>query len=289
MKFIIDFWKLELYNENMESVERYTLKTLYGDNVHFSVIKHNINGIIKKHWHDYFEIEYFLEGEGETEINGEKYKLEKGVAMLLTPTDYHTVSTKGELTLINVSFDHTLLPVDIVKEIMCAEEGRVIRCGNDKIPDLAEIFETLNYEYRSDNGFKSQAINSLLEYVLITFLRNISFEVKIEQPYDEINKALIYMSITFREDPSLQEVADEVHLNKTYFSELFKKRVGITYIRHLNTLKINYAKKLMKTSGMSAEEIGYNSGFNSLSNFMHTFKKITGMSFLEFKNSKENV
>ena len=60
------------------------------------------------HWHDYFEMEFFCEGEGTHILNGETLTVRRGSIHLLTPADFHTLYKKeeyGELKYFNVNFN----------------------------------------------------------------------------------------------------------------------------------------------------------------------------------------
>ena len=48
------------------------------------------------HWHDYFEMEFFCEGEGTHMLNGKPHAINRGSIYLLTPSDFHTLYRKAE-------------------------------------------------------------------------------------------------------------------------------------------------------------------------------------------------
>ncbi|MCD9025861.1 response regulator [Cohnella silvisoli] len=110
---------------------------------------------------------------------------------------------------------------------------------------------------------------------------------KLRPSYSEpIRQAFRYLNSQFAEDISLQQVADYVHLNKTYLSELFKKETGITFNDHLTRIRIDKAKELIiageEKMGALAELVGY----PNASYFTKVFKKTTGMTPLEYKQRK---
>lgn len=74
----------------------------------------------------------------------------------------------------------------------------------------------------------------------------------------------------------LNEIAGEIGMNKTAFCRYFKKTTGITFFTYLNEIRIGYACKLLQKSNDTIAKIGYESGFNNLSNFNQKFKQFTG-------------
>lgn len=79
-----------------------------------------------------------------------------------------------------------------------------------------------------------------------------------------------YRSIT------LTEVAAVANMTVEAFCRYFKMHTRKTYIAFLNEVRINNACKMLMNGELSKSEIAYRSGFNNLSHFNRTFKKITG-------------
>ena len=73
-------------------------------NQHIAV-KRQTYSTYPQHWHNYFEIEIVVAGEGTHNLNGTAYPVGKGDAYLLTPVDFHEIEAYSSIELINVSFD----------------------------------------------------------------------------------------------------------------------------------------------------------------------------------------
>lgn len=88
---------------------------------------------------------------------------------------------------------------------------------------------------------------------------------------------------------TVEEVAQLCNLTKPAFCRYFKKATGNTFISFLNQYRISQAKKLI-LMGKNIGETCYDCGFESLSYFNRTFKKVTGENPSEFKKrlSKKN-
>ena len=80
------------------------------------------------------------------------------------------------------------------------------------------------------------------------------------------------MELHFREDISLASIAAEVGYHPAYFSELFKRTTGETFMESLTKLRIGYARSML-LSGFSVSDACFLSGFGSLSNFLEMFKR----------------
>jgi AraC-like DNA-binding protein len=82
----------------------------------------------------------------------------------------------------------------------------------------------------------------------------------------------------------VEEVAQLVNLRKEAFCRYFKKHSGNTFTAFLNQYRISQAKRLL-LAGKNVSEACYGCGFESLSYFNRTFKKISGENPSAFKNS----
>jgi len=85
----------------------------------------------------------------------------------------------------------------------------------------------------------------------------------------------------------IQEVAELSHLSKPAFCRYFKKMTRLTFTQFVNHYRIDKAKKLL-LSGKNVTETCFSSGFESLSYFNRTFKKITGTNPISFRSRYKN-
>lgn len=86
-----------------------------------------------------------------------------------------------------------------------------------------------------------------------------------------IEKSLNYIHDNFKQKLPLKLVSAHVFLNPQYFSRVFKKVVGVTYIDYVNKLKIEYACKLLETTDYPAYRISGECGFTDPSYFNRVF------------------
>lgn len=88
---------------------------------------------------------------------------------------------------------------------------------------------------------------------------------------DLIEKARNYIHDNFKQKLPLQLVSSYVFLNPQYFSRIFKKEVGVSFIDYVNKLKIDYACKLLETTNYPAYRISSECGFTDPSYFNRVF------------------
>lgn len=82
-----------------------------------------------------------------------------------------------------------------------------------------------------------------------------------------------YINEHFAEPISLEDLAGQASLSPFYFTRIFTKETGMTPHQYIIATRLNSAKFLLKTTGLSIKEIGFSSGFASESSFCTSFKK----------------
>lgn len=102
---------------------------------------------------------------------------------------------------------------------------------------------------------------------------------------DMILKAKKYIDKHYNDqDICLHSVAEEVNVSPNHFSAVFSQECGFSFIEYLTGVRIEVAKKLLKTSDLKALDIAYEVGFNDPHYFSFIFKKITGLTPIEYRN-----
>ncbi|WP_106769207.1 response regulator [Paenibacillus faecalis] len=102
-----------------------------------------------------------------------------------------------------------------------------------------------------------------------------------------VQHAIIYIHENLGQGLSLQQVANHVHMNPNYFSELFKREIGQNYIEFVTEAKIKKAMTLLRETPAKISEIAYEAGYEDMKYFNRLFKKFTGMTPSEYRSSAE--
>lgn len=76
---------------------------------------------------------------------------------------------------------------------------------------------------------------------------------------------------------TMNDAAEHLFLNPSYFSKVFHEETGETYSKYLIRLRMNKAKQLLKTSTLKIYEIAEQVGYSDFRHFSKTFKEIEGM------------
>ena len=98
-----------------------------------------------------------------------------------------------------------------------------------------------------------------------------------------VKSAAEYISRHFSEDISLAVIADELHVNTSYLSTLFRQVTGITFKEYLNRVRVEEAARLLSNTDYSVMEIAVACGYRDQSYFTKVFKKMTGLTPKQYR------
>ena len=99
----------------------------------------------------------------------------------------------------------------------------------------------------------------------------------------EISSVKSFMDEHYKEKLSLESVASHFFIDKHYLARLFKEQYGVTLVTYLQQVRITHAKRMLRFTDKSIEEIGLECGIGELNYFSRVFKKLEGVSPSEFR------
>lgn len=125
------------------------------------------------------------------------------------------------------------------------------------------------------------------------WFNNIVIRIKSEIKNQHVStaKSVIVKATEFLKDNyanpylSLADISSHVFFNASYFSRLYKKETGESYVETLTMLRLEKAKKLLKETNIKIADISNNTGYPSSRYFCSLFKKHTGFTPLEYRKS----
>lgn len=107
--------------------------------------------------------------------------------------------------------------------------------------------------------------------------------------FDRIAKAIEYMYINYKRQPTLKTVAEHVHLSEFHFLRMFQQWAGVSPKKFLQYLSVEHAKNLLKNDQLPLSETAFKTGLSSTGRLHDLFVTIEGMTPGEYKNGGENL
>ncbi|MEI7586937.1 helix-turn-helix domain-containing protein [Runella sp.] len=100
----------------------------------------------------------------------------------------------------------------------------------------------------------------------------------------EIKKVQDFIEINYQKKVTVNELSDKFGIGRRTFERRFKKATNNTVIEYLQRVKIKAAKKHLELTRKTVNEVMYDVGYNDTKAFRDVFKKVTGLSPLDYKN-----
>lgn len=107
--------------------------------------------------------------------------------------------------------------------------------------------------------------------------------------YQRIAEAIDYIKQNFKEQPSLDTVAEKVHLSPFHFQRMFTEWAGTTPKKFLQYISVEHAKRLLKENQATLFDASHETGLSGTSRLHDLFVNIEGMTPAEYRNGGETL
>ncbi|WP_299568342.1 AraC family transcriptional regulator [uncultured Pedobacter sp.] len=266
-------------------------------------IRHDIEENFGKIWHYHPELElhYVIRGEGVRFIGNNISNFASGEIILLGENLPHTWRCSEEYFQNNPSNEVEaivihFLPDCLGKDILNLPEAYLI----PKLFEKAKkgmLLTGKNREKLAELMLKAKDSENLDRLIVLLSILKILAETddyailnpgNVQYQSDEsdlirLNKVYNYTLTNFKKEINLQEVASISNLSVTSFCRYFKQMTKKTYYDFLIEIRVSHACRLLIEDKHPTNIICYQCGFNNVSNFYRHFKKVTGITPLEYK------
>lgn len=229
------------------------------------------------HDHHAFEITLLISGSIRHMCNGVTSILEAGDITFLSPNCIHQYYSSGESAkIINLTFYPQFVSDDVWKYVDVSKLPLIIKLEGD---NLIAVRDTLNSIYALSEEYmkplkESIYLKIMVEWLVLKLLQLSSSSVMHE---DSLAPAVIYIHSNFTRDITEKEVAEYMHYSPSYFSMLFKKKLGVPFKTYVLNQRLDYAAGLLENTDFSISEICDKSGFVTPVYFSRAFKKRFGV------------
>lgn len=242
--------------------------------------------------HDFYEIYYLVEGKRKYFIDNAIYQVDEGDVIIVPPNVLHRSIGDGKdiysrvLIAVPASAFKDELLLNFKKEM----NGYIIKIPPKRRKFIENLLEKTEYEYTRKDGYSEYLINCYINELLVLLMRmNKGTELMPSGIATDriISKAAHYISQNFEKPITLDDVADEVNMSKTYFCKLFKKKTGFGFSDYLAGVRITEAARLLTGTDLDVTEIALKCGYSDSSYFAAVFKKVKGMTPVKYRKSSE--
>lgn len=163
------------------------------------------------------------------------------------------------------------------------------RAAADGGADAAAIFALCDRSARElEHLMDFDTVDAWLGAMLHTFF-DMLFDFPDAPHQSIIQQASAYIKEHLAEKVSLEQVAKEVHLSKSYLCRILKEELGCTFTEYTNRLRVEKSKLYLRCEDMSLSEIACAVGFDDQSYFTRVFRRQVGVPPGKYRAGKSSA
>lgn len=247
------------------------------------------------HYHPEYELTLIVKGQGKRFVGDHVGNFEAGDLVLLgsnlphfwrSDTQIKNNADLHEAIVIQFSnhFVDTILNnlpecASIITLLNTAKSG--IRFPETLAPYIYKVFENDGISRLLALIVTLEQLSGCTEYEL---LASSGFNIKPDETENErMRKILEFTLENFKEDITLETIAEIANLTVPSFCRYFKLRTRKTYIYFLNEIRLSNARKMLIDNQLDISQISIECGFQNLSHFHRIFKNQTGVTPMAYR------
>lgn len=247
------------------------------------------------HYHDCYELYYLHSGDRYYFIDDKTYHVTEGSLVFIEPYAIHCSSNFEKS-----GYDRTVMYFkrEFVESILTASEssaadiylssGHRIHVLDIKSRTLTEaVIDSMQTAYSRGNGSEPYLRTALTQLLLMLTdgeqYREIAPIEYANPTHKMICEITGYINNNFREDIKLEDISKRFYISTCYFSRTFKSMTGLSFTEYLSNVRIKEARSLLESTDASILHISETVGFAGNTHFGRVFKRIVGMSPMQYR------
>lgn len=234
------------------------------------------------HAHDCTELFYVVSGTGHFKVEGQLFSVSADDLVVINPNVEHT-----ELSRDNRPLEYIVLGVEGLEFSPAQEEDSrycVMQLQGQR-EDILPLLRALLREAAAKQSGYELICQNILEILTAQLGRRTELSAASAGHYANKECALVrrYIDSHFKENITLSQLSDLVHINKYYLVHTFSREYGVSPISYLISRRLQESKYLLTRTNHSLSQISHMLGFSSPSYFSQSFRRSEKMSPLEYR------
>lgn len=241
------------------------------------------------HTHDHMELFYIVGGKGQFLIRDRVYPVNANNLVIINPNVIHT-----EVSLNAQPLEYIVLGIEgLTLDNRGDSDGEFSILDHYESAEISGCLRNILREMELKNTGYEDVCQAYMEILVIRLMRNTALAASEGvQPLAgnrQCAAVLRYIDRHFKETLTLDQLAEEAHMNKFYLSHVFKQEYGISPINYMISRRIEESKYLLAETDLSVSRIAQLLGFSSLSYFSQVFRRSQSVSPMEYRQQTKNI
>lgn len=232
-------------------------------------IRHPQLTYIKSHQHGCYELVYYVQGHGKTQIGSKSFTYRHNTFALIPPRVLHDENHTGdiaEMLCIGFQTDHPAM--QSLKGIYEDDPDEIV---GKFVLRMKEEFE------RKLDGF-SEMLDLMVAELCIHLQRLLGKKGIAQLKEDPLQYVINYIDEHYRRKIPIESLAAMSGYSYDRFRHLFKEKIGVSPLRYLLLKRLDCAKSLLLNTNMLVSEVASEAGFPNDVQFCLLFKREIGLS-----------
>lgn len=237
------------------------------------------------HSHPFTELFYVIQGQGQFQFyDGSTIEVRQDDLLIINPNIVHT-----EISDVDNPLQYIVLGIEGIGFITSHNVAVEYSIHNyeEYKHEILFYLRSIYKEDSNDDIYKYILLNHLLNVLIINIVRRSQVVLSVQEDEDKTNKDCLfienYLNTHFRENITLDKLAELTFINKFYLSHIFKQHSGYSPIEYVLHKRLEAATKLIITTDLGISQISGIVGFGNSSYFSQYFKREMNMSPTEYR------
>lgn len=241
------------------------------------------------HTHNHTELFFIVSGKGQFLIQDQFFPVGINNLVIINPNVLHTEDSLNAQPL-----EYIVLGIDGI-ELANDENsnGQFSILDHMESVEISGCLRNILREMEQKSTGYEDVCQAYMEILIIRLMRSTTLSVPSEPQISSGNRQCAavrrYIDLHFKEPLTLEQLAEESHMNKYYLSHSFKREYGTSPINYMISRRIEESKYLLAETDLSMTQIAQLLGFSSLSYFSQVFRRTQSVSPLEYRQSTKTI
>lgn len=222
------------------------------------------------------------------------YTLKPGTFYFTIPQQVHLKEEAKPLTGTSISFTEEFLTLQenqLLKQLPVIQNlhnGHELNLSADNVVFIDDMLEKIYAEYHAKHDWQQSMLMAYVQVLLIYVSRLYTKQFSTSELFTDrlvLKKFLSRIEGSYAELHEVAGYAALLNLSAGHLSELVKEQSGKPAIAHIHERLILEAKRLLFHKNLSVKEIAFHLGFEDPSYFNRFFKRLTGHTPVEYRNT----
>lgn len=262
------------------------------------------NSLSFEHWHDEYELHYVVKGDSTFVVDNNEYEVHEGEICWINPGVSRHVDTSPDEEHVHfiIHFDLRRRPVRSSSILIDAEDvAQVVKSLTQKqvwIGSAKNRYKNLCTLIRKELEEKKFGhmivVRNMLCSFIVCCIQNLGVPYSSDSAYWSAQDSVMHSIISFirthyAENITISSVASELKMSERHLTRLLRDKYGTTFNATLLSFRISHVQEYLSKTDMSLEQIAEATGFSSAQLMSANFKKTTGHTIKQYRDSLRKI